>query len=186
MSRPRFCPMSRSLAVIAAAIVTAAPAFALDMPARKAGLWELKMEFEGRQIPAQVMRHCTDAASDKLMNLNFGGSNEQNCSKQDLSKNGGTITIDSVCKFGEMTTTSHAVVTGSFDSAYTIKVTSTSSGGRPMPGQTPGAATNMSIVGKWLGPCAAGQKPGDVIMANGMKMNVLDMPRPPGAPPRRP
>src|SRR3972149_5237811 len=142
------CPMPRQFAVIAAAILgavfAAAPAFAIDMPARKAGLWELKMEFEGRQMPAQVMRQCTDATTDKMMNLNFGGSNEQACSKQDIKNAGGTITIDSVCKFGEATTTSHAVVTGSFDSAYTVKVSSTRQGGPPMPGVAPGAGTHMT------------------------------------------
>jgi hypothetical protein len=186
MSRPLAVMAAVMAAVLAAAIVAAAPAFALDMPVRKAGLWELKMEFGGRDLPAQVMRQCTDAAADKMMNLNFGGSNEQACSKQDVKNAGGTITIDSVCKFGPATTTSHAVVTGSFDSAYTVEVTSTSQGGPPLPGQTPGATSRMSIAAKWLGPCAAGQKPGDVIMSNGMKMNVLDMPRAPGAAPKRP
>ena len=48
----------------------AAPAFALDMPTRKAGLWEIKMEFEGRSnLPVQTMKQCTDAATDKLMTL---------------------------------------------------------------------------------------------------------------------
>jgi hypothetical protein len=30
------------------------------------------------------------------------------------------------------------------------------------------------MAAKWLGQCTAGQKPGDMIMANGMKINVLD------------
>jgi hypothetical protein len=46
----------------------------------------------------------------------------------------------------------------------------------------------MAIEAKWLGACKADQKPGDIIMANGMKMNVTDMQRggaggPPGLPP---
>lgn len=157
------------------------PAAALDMPTRKAGLWELKMEFAGQGLPAQVMKHCVDAATDKLMNSSFGGSGQQNCSKQDVTRSGNSMTIDSVCKFGDATTASHAVVTGSFDSAYTVDVTSTRQGGRAAPSQ-PGGAMHMKIAAKWLGPCAAGQKPGDIIMANGMKMNVLEMPRMPGRP----
>ena len=92
-----------------------------------------------------------------------------------MKTSGRTITIDSVCKFGAATTTSHAVVTGSFDSAYKVDVTSTREGGPPMPGVAPGAQTHMMIEAKWLGVCAAGQKPGDVVMSNGMSMNVLDM-----------
>lgn len=167
--------MRYHLAILVTLLPCASPALALDMPARKPGLWELKMEFEGRNLPAQVMRQCVDLETDKLMNMNFGGSNEQACSKQEMSRNGNGITIDSVCKFGEATTTSHAVMTGSFDSAYTVRVTSTRSGGPPLPGMAPGAETHMTIAAKWLGPCTAGQKPGDVIMANGMTINVLDL-----------
>jgi hypothetical protein len=167
--------MRRRLVIVTAAILSAAPALALDLPTRKAGLWELKMIFEGRNLPPTTMKHCTDAATDKLMNANFGGSNEQHCSKQDMKTSGGTITIDSVCKFGETTTSSHAVITGSFDSAYTMKVASTRQGGPPLPGTVPGAETHMTIEAKWTGACAAGQKPGDVIMSNGMSMNVIDM-----------
>ena len=122
--------MYRRLAMIALALVFAAPAFALDMPTRKAGLWEIKMVFEGRNLPVTGMRQCVDQATDKLMNANFGGPANEACSKQDMKNSGGTIVVDSVCKFGDATTTSHAVVTGSFDSAYAMQVTSTRAGGR--------------------------------------------------------
>jgi hypothetical protein len=32
------------------------PVFAADMPTRKVGLWEIKMEFEGRNLPGQTVR----------------------------------------------------------------------------------------------------------------------------------
>jgi hypothetical protein len=37
---------------------------------------------------------------------------------------------------------------------------------------------------KWIGACAADQKPGDMIMADGRKMNILNAQRPgmPGVP----
>ena len=33
----------------------------------------------------------------------------------------------------------------------------------------------MTIEAKWLGACKAGQKPGDIMMPGGMKMNITDM-----------
>ena len=87
-----------------------------------------------------------------------------------------------MCKFGGATTTSHAVVTGDFNSAYTVDVTSTREGGRPVPGMAPGGATHMKIAAQWIGPCAKGQRPGDMIMGNGMTMNILDLQK--GIPPR--
>ena len=175
--------MRRYSAFVVLIVLTASPAFAVDVPTRKAGLWELKMDFAGRNLPTQLMQQCTDAATDKFMTLNFGGAADRNCQKQDVRSNGGTITVDSVCNFGDSTTTSHAVVTGDFNSAYTVQVNSTRQGGRPMPGAAPGGETHMTISAKWLGPCASGQKPGDVMMGNGMKMNVLDIQKmhaPPG------
>jgi len=182
--------MRRGLTVLAAlsagCLISAASAFALDMPQRKPGLWGLTMNFEGRHLPAQVIKQCIDAASDKLMNSNFGGSAMAKCSKQDVSHAGGVMTVDSVCQVGGATTTTHAVITGSFDSAYTVDVTSTRRGGPRVPGMAAGGVNHMKIAAKWLGPCGAGQRPGDMIMANGMKMNVLDLRKMGGAhrPPR--
>ncbi len=179
-----------SFAVLfAAAAVTSVPAFAFDMPARKPGLWELKMSFEGRAVPPQVMQHCIDAATDKQMSAWGNDMSKGACSKQDVTNVGGKIVFDSVCKVGPATTTSHGEVTGSFDSAYTVKVT-TKHEGAPMPGMAASGTTNMTIDAKWLGACKGDQRPGDIIMANGMKMNIGDIQkmqgmRPPTAAPAR-
>jgi len=169
----------RRYVMLLAVIAFATPAHALDLPTRKAGLWELTMDFHNARLPQRSMKQCTDAASDKLMNMNFGGSDEHACAKKDIVRNAEGFVIDSECTFGAMTTTSHAVVTGSFDSNYAVDVTSTRKGGPP--GMAPTGGSHMTITAKWVGPCAAGQKPGDVTMANGMTMNVLDLQK--GRPP---
>ena len=46
----------------------------------------------------------------------------------------------------------------------------------------PGGQSVVTLKAKWLGPRAADQKPGDVIMPNGMKMNILNMPKGGGQP----
>ena len=70
-----------------------------------------------------------------------------------------------------MISVSHMDVTGDFNSAYTVKITSQNSGGPAgMPRQT---ATTMEA--KWLGACKADQKPGDMIMPGGIKMNIKDL-----------
>jgi hypothetical protein len=153
-------------------VIFAIPAFALDLPPRKAGLWELKMTMEGRGMPAQTFQHCIDAATDKAMNDIGGGVRGGQCSKQDMQRAGNTITVDSVCNFGNGTTTSHAVVTGDFNSAYTVNVSSKREGGPAIPNLP--AESKMTIAATWTGPCKAGQKPGDIVMANGMTMNILD------------
>jgi hypothetical protein len=149
----------------------AGPVAAQDIPARKPGLWQISMNFEGRGAPPQTMKQCIDAQTDKMMNRPGGGMSggREQCSKQDVQRAGNTIVVDSVCKVGAMTNTSHAVMSGDFNSAYTVQVDSKQEGG-------PGAgAMRMTMQAKWLGPCEAGQKPGDMIMANGMSINIRDM-----------
>jgi hypothetical protein len=167
--------MRRDLLCAAAVILVVTPAVALDLPARKAGLWEIKTVMDGGSQPAQVAQHCIDAETDKLMSSIGGDMRKEACSRQDVQKVGATYVIDSVCKFGPMTSTSHGVVTGDFNSAYTVKMTSKRDGGPNIPGMPAGGTSTMTIEAKWLGACAADQKPGDIIMAGGRKMNVRDM-----------
>ena len=175
--------MRRWLPSLAFALIFAAPAAAADLPARKPGLWELKMAFEGGNLPAQTAEHCIDAETDKLMSATGGSVVQEMCSKPDIQKTGDTITVDSTCKIGPYATSSHAVITGDFNSAYTVKVVSKQEG-PAIPGMSP--ERTMTIDAKWAGACKADQKPGDMIMA-GRKLNVRDLqnlPAMPGAPAR--
>jgi hypothetical protein len=167
--------MRPHLALAAFGVLAASQAAAIDMPARKAGLWELKMTFEGRNLPVQTMQHCIDAETDKLMSSLGGAPSVETCSTRDIQKVGGTITIDSVCKAGAATVTSHGVVSGDFNSAYTVKMTSKREGGPAIPGRSAIGDTSMTLEAKWLGACKADQKPGDIIMAGGRKTNILDL-----------
>ncbi|MGJ4952325.1 DUF3617 domain-containing protein [Bradyrhizobium sp. HKCCYLS20291] len=147
-----------------------ASAAALELPVRKAGLWELKMIRSGGQLPEMTMQHCTDETTDKDMNNMASPMAQQVCSKQDIQKTATGYVSDSVCSFGGMSTTSHADITGDFNSAYTVKTTSKIQGGAAGTKDTA-----MTIEAKWLGACKADQKPGDIVMPGGMKMNVKDM-----------
>jgi len=162
--------------------LVAMPALAAEMPPRKAGLWEVQTAGS-----SGAFRQCIDAATDQMLQARGGaavgpaGPSPQ-CAKRDVQKSGDTITMDATCTTAGKTVTSHAVVTGSFDSAYTMTVTTQGDG-------IPGGSRTMTVTAKWLGPCTADQKPGDMIMPNGMKMNILDLqkrgvPGAPAAPPR--
>jgi Protein of unknown function (DUF3617) len=139
---------------------------AADLPARKAGLWEMTTTTNGRTMP---IKQCIDAATDQAMQANTSQSSQRSCSKREIKKSGDTTTVDSVCTAAGKTLTHHMVITGSFDSGYTMTMTITTEGdGIP-------AARNITIAAKWTGPCAADQKPGDMIMQNGTKINLVDM-----------
>jgi hypothetical protein len=144
-------------------------ASAIEMPTRKAGLWEMKMVRTGSPMPDMTMQHCTDETTDKAMS-SFSSTSKDICSKNDIQKTATGYTTDSVCTVSGMSVTSHSETTGDFNSAYTVKVTSHSQGGPSGPRDTV-----MTVEAKWVGACKADQKPGDIVMPGGRKMNVKDM-----------
>ena len=144
---------------------------AAELPVRKAGLWEMKVLRAGSPMPEMTMQHCTDATTDRQMSTAFSPMGKEVCSKQDVQQTTTGYVSDSVCSIGGMSMTSHAEITGDFNSAYTVKTTSHNEHGPPgMPHDT-----SMSIEAKWLAECKADQKPGDIVMPNGFKMNIKDM-----------
>jgi len=130
----------------------------------------MKMVRTGGSVPDMTMQHCTDASTDKQMSTSFSPGKET-CSRQDVQKTAAGYVSDTVCSVAGMTITSHAEITGDFNSAYTVKSTSHSEGG--MTGKSHDSTT--TIEAKWLGACKADQKPGDIVMPGGMKMNVMDL-----------
>ncbi|HET7884784.1 MAG TPA: DUF3617 family protein [Bradyrhizobium sp.] len=140
----------------------ASSAFAADAPARKPGLWEVKTTIEG-QGRAVTVQQCIDAATDQMLQSSAGPFSAPLCPTREVTKSDGGMTIDTHCTIGGKAADAHAVVSGSFDSAYTMTVTA--EGGVLPP-------VKMTMEAKWLGACAAGQEPGDVVMANGVKVNI--------------
>jgi hypothetical protein len=153
------------------ALLPALEAGAVEMPVRKAGLWEMKMLRNGSQTPDVTMQQCTDETIDKEMNTTFSPMAKDACSKNDIQKTATGYVADSVCSIGGMSMTSHSETTGDFNSAYTVKTTSHSQGG---PAGVPRDSAT-TIEAKWLGACKPDQKPGDIIMPGGIKLNVKDM-----------
>jgi Protein of unknown function (DUF3617) len=155
----------------AAALVLLAgamPAVAADIPPRKAGLWELKMSMQNAGGASMTFQQCLDAATDQMTMSSAGPLAQEACPKHEVQRSGDTVTIDSTCTVGGKAATSHVVITGSMDSAYTMTMAAESEA-------VPGGKMNVTTTGKYLGACAADQKPGDMILPNGIKMNVLEM-----------
>jgi hypothetical protein len=166
-----------------AAFAAPAAAAGFDLPPRKPGQWEMNIQVDTAAMPPQIIRMCLDAETDKLLNAKFGGMASSMCSRQDQTKDGDSIVLDSECKVGDMKSVSHTVVTGDFDSAYTMKTKIDMSGSnmtnslnKVMPG---GPMTQeTTIVAKRVGACDAAFKPGDIDLGDGRTMNVRDMPDP--------
>ena len=172
--------LSFCLALPLLAFGTAHEAGAVELPVRKAGLWEMKVVRAGSPVPDMTMQHCTDETTDKMMSDTVAPMGKEMCSKQDIQKTATGYVSDSVCTYSGMTVTSHADVIGDFNSAYTVKSTAHTerAGGTARDSTT-------TIEAKWLGACKADQKPGDIMMPGGMKMNIKDMQKLQGLMPKK-
>src|SRR3984885_15793004 len=165
MSRNTYKPPATLCMGAAFGLLFSAYAGAADLPARKPGQWEVKTSIDGHGR-AVTVQQCIDAATDQMLQSSAGPFSAPACAGREVNKSDTGMTIDSRCDFNGKPASAHAVVTGSFDSAYTMTVTAE---GSDLP------AMKMTMEGKWLGACAAGQQPGDVIMANGVKVNVPEL-----------
>jgi hypothetical protein len=163
--------VSICLAVCLSTLLPVLDARAVEMPIRKAGLWEMKVVRTGSATPEVTMQHCTDESTDKEMSSTFSPMAKELCSKQDIQKTATGYVSDSICKVGAMSITSHSDIVGDFNSGYTVKSTSHNEGG---PASVPADSTT-TVEAKWLGACKPDQKPGDIVLPGGMKMNVKDM-----------
>jgi hypothetical protein len=165
-------------AFAACAACEALAAEAFDLPARKPGHWEIKMVTE---IPAggpeTVIQLCIDAATDRQMMEQGLSLTSGICPKREMKREGDAILIDAECKMGPISTTSRTVITGDFQSAYTMKITGDVEG---LPagnaGNVGAQQTAMTQHARWISDaCPAGLTPGDMKMPGGARINVKDM-----------
>lgn len=142
---------------------------AQDKFQRKSGLWEVKRTSTRTAEQTRVYQMCIDQASDNALRQLAEGMRNERCEPSKVTRDGDKLVVDAVCKLGRTGTkaTTHAVVTGKFDTAY--KIESTSTFDPPILGKAQGTTL---MEAKWTGACKADQRPGDVILPNGAKMSV--------------
>ena len=136
------------------------------MPTRKAGLWESKtVSPEGNT----TARQCIDEKTDQFSQGLFGAG--QNCSKRDIVKTSTGFKGETECKIGPISATGSSVISGDFGSKIHMEVDTTLTG---IPNSKEPVRRRMVIDATYLGPCEAGQSPGDIIMPDG---KIVKMPQ---------
>ena len=118
----------------------------------------------------QTVTTCVEQKSDTGLTSSFGGKIPKNCKQPTLKKSTGNFIITSMCKFSDSNVTTVAILSGDMNSAYKIDRTSTYS--PPNKGRK---ESKQSISAKWLSACKADQRPGDMIMPDGTKINISDI-----------
>jgi hypothetical protein len=153
-------------------ILAAGMAQAQEVPQRKSGLWEITRTTTRNQGTPQVMQWCIDQAKDNALNQLAEGVVNETCTIEKTQREGGRLVVDAICKLGpeHAVSKTHAVITGSFDSAYHLE--SKSSYDPPMRG---GKSEGTAVFdARWAGACKPGQRPGEVILPSGVKLNLTE------------
>jgi hypothetical protein len=167
--------VAASAAALAYAAI-AAEAAQIDLPARKPGQWEMKMTPKtAGAAPTMTTQLCLDAASDKAI-MAQGLAMSTGCTTQQSRDGSGNLVIDATCTIGDRKSKTHSVVSGDFQSHYTIDVVSDSVGGNPALPKHSEIAQDAT----WVGACQAGMQPGDMMLPGGRKINLLSMVKPNG------
>jgi hypothetical protein len=152
-------------------ILTASFAQAQDVPKRKSGLWEVKRTTVRTEGKPRIVQMCIAEASDNAIRQLAEGMRNETCKTNKVRREGDQLIVDAVCNLGQThtTATTHAVITGKFDSAY--KIESKSTYDPPIRGKAEGSAL---LEARWLGACKPDQRPGDYILSNGLKVRASD------------
>jgi Protein of unknown function (DUF3617) len=159
---------------LAGAMPFPAAAQSLDLPARRAGHWEIRIVTEKPAgAPTMDTQVCLDAATDREL-MEFGlRISKDACSRFDMKRTGGNLVIDSQCTFGPVSSTTRTIMSGDFQTTYTIRIEGKTDG-LPL-SNTPKGPQDMSLVqtARWTGAtCPDGMKPGDFTLPGGMKFNI--------------
>ena len=142
-------------------------------PVRKSGLWELARLHDGKPGEGPgggMMKICVDSKTDGRMGALGNRVTQALCPQQTSSHNlDGSWGFASTCMLGPGgTTKTTGVARGDFSSRYSVHAESDTTGSEI-------ARLNgrhvTDLTASYEGPCPADMSPGDVLLANGMKLN---------------
>jgi Protein of unknown function (DUF3617) len=144
-----------------------------ELPHRRPGLWEITRLNVDANKPARTSRICIDGATETLLRDMGTSFARGNCSKAAVSVSGHAINVDSVCQLERSRLTNHTVITFTSDTTY--HHVAAAHFDPPLFGR---ADSTSEMDGRWLGPCTAEMRPGDVTTPLGT-VNLVDRARSP-------
>jgi hypothetical protein len=144
------------------------PGFTADYPSRKPGLWEIR-NAASDNLGMPPTSYCVGEKTDTPENhLDRTSGVKGSCTIGPFKRVGISWVAESVCREPRTTVVSQSVASGDFQTQYRIDT---------LVFYSPPLANNKredkeAVVGRYLGSCLAGQRPGDLVVPG---MGVLNM-----------
>jgi len=143
----------------------------IALPPRQPGLWQMTVSEDGSVDPPQSLQICIDALTDAHLGILGTDLSGDQCPQRTISQAGdGTLGLLASCDMGAGVVTEYSgSITGDYSQDYSEKLRAqTTSQSLPQMNRV----ANYVVTAKRIGPCAAGQQPGDVIN-DGVKVNLF-------------
>ena len=156
------------------ALAFSVPAYAastLEVPPLRPGLWEATTASANRSQPQPaVTRMCIDKQTQRRVLEQLAFAAPRMCSRNQYGMRGGRFMTDSSCTLGASTIEGRTETTFLRDTAYRTEVV-----GRVGPTGRVAETQTTVIDGRHVGPCPAGMKPGDLVLPNGLTLNLVQL-----------
>lgn len=144
------------------------PGFAPDYPRRKPGLWEMR-NAASEILGMPPTNYCVGEQTDTPeYHLDRVAGEKGSCSIGPFKRVGISWVAESVCRDSRTVVVSQSIASGDFQTQYRIDT---------LVFYSPPLANNRredkeAVVARYLGPCSAVQRPGDLVVPG---MGVLNM-----------
>lgn len=153
------------------ALVLAGPGTALADAGnwRKPGLWDIAIWKDGQTIMRAIhVQQCSDVKSepDVMLSLLPG---QENCDKPEAIRSSKGMTIKTRCKVHDSDVDGEMAMTGDFSKLYRGRTRVSFTRGFTAAKQ----GESINFEARWLGACKPGMTPGDMVLSNGITVNVL-------------
>ena len=170
MTARRIARLIVSIAGLSAASGASFVAYAADPPVLKSGLWEVTRASSQRDSQARLTMMCLDDSVQAAMREFSMGVAKEMCTQNERRVEGNRMTVKATCKLGPTTMKTESVMIFNGNSSYHTE--GSASYDPPFMNMTEAKST---IDGKWVGPCKAGQAPGDIVTETGEAINIKQM-----------
>ena len=142
-----------------------------QLPLRKAGKWEQKTTMdEGGKKHEQALTICIDGNMERNTALASNADHKSQCSKYEVKKDGDKVVIDATCKMNGRDVESRTEMSGDFQNAFDVKISSTTSGIQDL--HSISIARVIEQQGKYLGESCGDLKAGEAMGTDGTKLMV--------------
>lgn len=152
--------------VLAASLMLALTSEAAQtVPSRKPGLWEIQLTGEAPASRQPVtVQQCLDKAHDREMLLSLA-LGQDDCKRPRVQRQGVRTTLASRCVVHGQTLDLAMEWSGDFQSQY--------AGRYQVRNMHTGRVESTRFEARWLSACRTGMRPGDMVLPNGITVNVL-------------